>query len=242
MHLAEHKRQSADVPRYSRCCRARDSRMADIVSSSATHQPELAPLAFDREPGTRWTSGTPMQPTMAYWASLAKPCMIRGVSATTPEVTDVPAKWLVAVMDDAGGHGRKEVASGGGPIVATWPPVRGQVVRIECLSADPQWWWSITDLTIDATDIVIEEPPPVVEPPAEPDVIVGPMALDEPAARYLVEALAEKWHWPITQRDEINLGDGIIAVHQAIEYVTLKARDKGILTPFPFTDADGKPI
>jgi hypothetical protein len=216
-----------------------------IASSGATHNPELTHLAYDGSPGTRWTSGTAMLPTMAYWTILDAPCLISGISATTPEATDVPASWVVAVMDDEGGHGRQEVARGSGPIVATWAAVRGQVVRLECTSADAFFWWSITDLVVDAADIVDPVEPPVVPPvvpPTEPDIEVGPMTLDEPAARYLVEALAKKWGWPVRQRDEVHLGDGIVAVYQSVEYMTLKARDKGILTPFPFTDAEGKPI
>ena len=201
-----------------------------IASSGATHSPETTALAYDGDPTTRWTSGTAMQPTMAYWITLDKPAMIRGINATTPEPNDVPAAFTIAVMDDEGGHGRKEVAARSGPIVATWPPVRGQVMRIECTSSDAFWWWSISELTIDATDIPPEPLPP------EPDVTVGPMALEEPAARYLVEQLAKKWGWPVRQRDGVDFTTGEVTVEQSVSFVVARARAQGILEPFPFTE------
>ncbi len=207
-----------------------------IVTSGATHSPETSGLAWDSNPGTRWTSGTAMEPTMAYWVTLDAPAMISGINATTPEPNDNPRSWVVAVMDSDGGHGRKEVASGAGVVSATFAPVRGQVVRIECTSADPFYWWSISDLTIDATDIPpIVGPPPAVEPPPDLDVLVGPMALDEPAARYLVEALAKMWGWPIRQRDGVDFTTGAVTVEQSVVYVVARARAQGILEPWPFT-------
>jgi hypothetical protein len=159
----------------------------------------------------------------------------------------------VAVMDDSGGHGYREVAKGSGPIVAAWPAERAQVIKIVCNSQEDFYWWSITDLTITAADIVEEPPvvppivppvePPVVPPvvpPVEPppidgeDVTVGPAAYNEAQARWWLLYWAAKFNWPVRQRDEVHLGDGIIAVYQSVEYVTLKARDRGILSPFPF--------
>jgi hypothetical protein len=163
-----------------------------IVSSGATHSPETTALAWDGDPNTRWTSGVPMEPTMAFWVVLDKPYLISCVVANAGVDTDAPASWAIAVMDDEAGHGRQEVATGSGPIVATWTPVRGQTVRIECTSADEFYWWSITDLTITATDIVIEEPPPVV-PPTEPPVTdIGWRTWSEELCRLVVEGMAAK--------------------------------------------------
>jgi hypothetical protein len=204
-----------------------------IVSSGATHGNELAALAYDSSPGTRWTSGTAMQSGIAYWATLDAPSMIAGISATTPETTDVPASWVVAVMDDEGGHGRQEVATGSGPIVATWTPVRGQVVRIECLSADAFFWWSITDLTIDATEIPTEEPPPV-EPPVEPpDEEVGPAVFNEILARYWAEKWAKKFNWEVSEPCFVT-GPSELLVTQSITYPILRNKGDGIFEPWPF--------
>ncbi len=206
-----------------------------IVSSSATHQPELAPLAYDREAGTRWTSGTAMTPVMAWWCTFDKPVLISGVHASAGVDTDNPRKWLLSILDSDGGHGRREVASGAGVVSATFAPVRGQVVRIEQTGEDSYFWWSISELTIDATDIVIEEPPPVVPPvvPVDPDVIVGPMALEEPAARYLVEQLAKAWGWVVGEPCFVT-GPYELLVTQSIAYPILRNKGDGIFEPFPF--------
>jgi hypothetical protein len=201
--------------------------LAEIVSSGATHDPEMTALAWDGDPGTRWTSGIPMEPTMAFWVTLDKPSMISGVAANAGVDTDSPASWKVAVMDDEAGHGRQEVDAGEGPIVAEWTPVRGQVVRIECLSSDPQWWWSITDLTVEATETVaLPEPPP--------DEEVGPAVFNEVLARYWVERWAAKFNWRLIQREVVDFQGGMIGVEQWMVYEVARARDKGILTPWPF--------
>lgn len=189
--------------------------MARIISSGATHHPEEAPLAYDGDPATRWTSGEAMQPTMAYWLTLDAPAMIGGISATTPEPNDNPRAWKVVILDSDGGHGRKEVASGAGIVSATFAPVRGQVVRIEQTGEDSYFWWSITNLTIDAVDIVIEEPPPE---PAVTDVGWG--TWDEATARFVVEALAVKFGWPCFQREVVDFTIGKGYVKQAIVYTT----------------------
>lgn len=213
--------------------------MASIVSGGATHGADSIALAWDREAGTRYTSGVNMEPGMAVWFELDKPAMIGGISATTPEPHDNPADWTAFVMDSDGGHGLKEVAKGHGPIIATWLPVAGQWVKIVCDSTSNQYWLSITDLTIDAADIPpVVEPPPVVPPvvpPPDPDVLVGPLALEEPAARYLVEQLALKWGWPIRQRDGVDFTTGEVTVEQSVSFVVAKARAQGILEPFPFS-------
>jgi hypothetical protein len=215
-----------------------------IASSGATHSPETTALAYDGDPATRWTSGVPMEPTMAYWLTLDAPAMIAGISAQAADATDNPASWVVAILDSDAGHGRQDVATGSGPIVATWAAVRGQVVRLECTSADPQWWWSISGLTVDATDMVIEEPPivPPVVPPAEPlppdadDVTVGPGAYTEAQARWWLLYWAEKFGWPVRQRDGVDFTTGQVTVEQMVVYVVARARAQGILEPWPFTD------
>ena len=202
-----------------------------IASSGATHSPETTALAYDGDPTTRWTSGTAMQPTMAYWATLDKPAMIAGISATTPEPNDNPRAWTIVVEDNEGGHGRKEVASGAGVVSATFAPVRGQVVRIEQTGSDPDWWWSITDLTIDATDIV--EPPP-----SEPDVEVGPAAFNEVLARYWLERWARKFNWKVGEPCFVT-GPGELLVTQSVVYPILRNKGDGVFEPWPFTIPEG---
>jgi hypothetical protein len=168
-----------------------------------------------------------MLPTMAYWVTLDKPYMIGGVNATTPEPNDSPAKWVIAVMDDEGGHGRKEVATGSGPIVAQFAQVRGQVVRLECLSSDPQWWWSITDLTIDATDL------PDVVPDPLPDTEVGPAVFNEVLARYWTERWATKFNWKVGEPCFVT-GFGSLLVTQSITYPILRNKGDNIWEPWPW--------
>ena len=203
--------------------------MARIVSSSATHKPEDAGLAWDGQPSTRWTSGVARKRTMRFWLELDTSAMIGGINARAADDNDNPRKWQVHVADSDGGHGDKIVTEGSGPIIATWPAVRGQWVLIDCLDEDAYWWWSLNELAIDATDIPPEPPPP------DPDVLVGPMALEEPAARYLVEQLAKKWGWPVRQRDGVDFTTGVVTVEQSVSFMVARARAQGILEPFPFT-------
>lgn len=208
-----------------------------IASSGATHNPGETGLAYDGNPGTRWTSKAAQDPTMAYWVELDAPAMITGISATsTTWPDDNPRQWVVAVMDDDGGHGRKEVARGEGPVVASWAPVRGQVVKIEQVGKDDFYWWSIEDLSVDATDA-----PPVVEPAPEPEPIVvpGPESASEPLARYWVEFWAEKFGWRVVDRNVVDLQQGTIAIERHVVYLTARARAGGVLDAFPFTE---KPI
>jgi hypothetical protein len=207
-----------------------------IASSGATHSPETTALAYDGDPATRWTSGVPMEPTMTYWLTLDAPAMIAGISAQAADATDNPASWVVAVMDDDAGHGRQEVARGSGPIVATLAPVRGQVVRLECTSADPKWWWSIHSLTIDATAIV-EEPPvvPPVVPPTEPPVTdIGWRTWSEELCRLVVEGMAAKHGWPIKQREVLDFTTGQVYVKQAVIWAIGKVGPDGERDYWPF--------
>ena len=205
--------------------------MAQIISSGATHRTEESALAWDGNPATRWTSGTAMLPTMAYWATLDVPALISGVHISAGVDTDNPRKWLLSILDSEGGHGRKEVASGAGVVSATFAPVRGQVVRIEQTGSDPDWWWSITDLTIDATDIV--EPPP-----SEPDVEVGPAAFNEVLARYWVKRWAEKFDWKVSEPCFVT-GPGELLVTQSVIYPILRNKGDGVFEPWPFTESEG---
>ena len=213
--------------------------MSTIVSSSASHNPQDAPNAYDGNATTRWTSGIAMQLTMYFQAEFAGPVMIGGIDARAADNTDNPAKWTVAVMDSDGGHGRREMATGSGPIVATWPAERAQVVRIECTSSDDFYWWSIAELSIDAMDIV--EPPPV-EPPVELPVVdeeVGPAVFPETLARYWVQRWAARFGWPIRQRDGVDFTTRVVTVEQSVSFVVARARAQGILTPWPFTESEG---
>ena len=210
--------------------------MARIVSSGATHRPEETPLAYDGSGTTRWTSGTAMLPTMAVWFEFDIPCIISGIDARAGDDTDNPKSWVVAVLDDPGGHGRREVARGSGPIMATWAPERAQVVRIECTSSDSFYWFSISELTIKAMDI-----PPVVEPPPEPPITdeeVGPAVFNERLARYWTERWAKKFNWKVGEPCFVT-GPGELLVTQSITYPILRNKGNGIFEPWPFTNLEG---
>jgi hypothetical protein len=228
-----------------------------IVSSGATHSPETTALAWDGDPNTRWTSGAPMEPTMAFWVVLDAPALISCVVANAGVDTDAPASWAIAVMDDEGGHGRKEVASGAGVISAVFEPVRGQVVRIECLSSDANFWWSIHELTVDTAEITDPVEPPI-EPPADPPVVppvvppteppVVPPAEPEPGAvtdigwrtwseelcRLVVEGMAAKHGWVMKQREVLDFTTGQIAVKQAVIWTIGKVGPDGERDYWPF--------
>jgi hypothetical protein len=157
------------------------------------------------------------------------------------------------VMDDEAGHGRQDVATGSGPIAAAWTPVRGQVVRLECLSSDANFWWSIHELTVDTAEITdpVEPPiePPVeppTEPPIEPPIVppteppvvppveeVGPAAFNETLARYWVERWAAKFNWRVSEPCFVT-GPGELLVMQSITYPILRNKGDGVFEPWPF--------
>lgn len=170
----------------------------NIVENGATHNPGETGLALNGEVGTRWTSREPMSPTMAFWVVLDAPAMVSEVHAwSTTWPDDNPRKWVVALMDDTGGHGRKEVGSGVGEVhVVLEPAVRGQVVRIEQLGQSDEFWWSIEHLTLVGTTIeATPEPPPVVPPPVEPPPIEPPVIFPDPDgySEAMARAQVERW-------------------------------------------------
>jgi hypothetical protein len=165
---------------------------------------------------------------MWFEVTLDQPAIISGVLATTPETTDVPASWTVSVDG-------KEVATGSGPIIASWEPGLGSVIHITCTSADEHWWWSITDLMVAA----IDREPPVV-PPVEPD---DPAVTDiswhtwpEELCRQVVEGMADKWGWERKYREGADFTTGKIVVREAIIYVGQR-KDGDEYTPWPFEAA-----
>jgi hypothetical protein len=222
--------------------------MPTIAYATASHNPDDAPKAYDGDAASRWSTGVPMAPGMYYSLDLGARAMISGISARAADDTDNPASWKVKVCELGCEPPPVVVATGSGPIVATWPPVQGQRVIIECLSADPFYWWSISSLTVDAVDLPPYVEPPAPEPlPVEPpidggDVTVGPPSYTEAQARYWLEYWAGKFKWTLTHSDVVDFENGTIAVIDRVEYTSAKARDKGILTPWPFTDVDGNPI
>ena len=208
--------------------------MARIVSSSATDNPGETVLAYDGLAATRWTSGVARKRTMRFWLELDTSAMIGGINARAVDDNDNPRKWQVHVADSDGGHGDKIVAEGGGPIIATWPPVRGQWVLIDCLDEDAFYWWSIASLTVDATDI-----PPVIEPPPEPVTDTGWRTWSEELCRQVVEGMAEKWGWERKYREGFDFTIGKYIVREAIIYGGQQKNDAGGYDPWPF---EPKPI
>ena len=206
--------------------------MARPILSSASHNSNESGLALDGDPATRWTSGVAMEPAMYYVARFAAPVMIGGIDARAADDTDNPKDWTVAVMDDAGGHGYREVAHGSGPIVATWPVERAQVVKIVCNSKEDFYWWSLAEVVIDAVEIpvIVEPEPPII------DEEVGPAVFNETLARYWVEWWARKFGWYLAQRDVISFEGNLVAWEQSVVYLRARARAGGIMEPWPFTD------
>jgi hypothetical protein len=66
------------------------------------------------------------------------------------------------------------------------------------------------------------------------DEEVGPAVFNETLARYWVEQWAAKFNWRLIQREVVDFQGGLIGVEQWMVYEVARARDKGILTPFPF--------
>ena len=174
---------------------------------------------------------------MRFWLELDTLAMIGGINARAADDNDNPRKWQVHVADSDGGHGDKIVAEGSGPIIATWPAVRGQWVLIDCLDEDPFWWWSLHELTIDAVDI-----PPVIEPPpVEPPIVdeeVGPAVFNEVLARYWVKRWAEKFDWKVSEPCFVT-GPGELLVTQSVIYPILRNKGDGVFEPWPFTIPEG---
>jgi hypothetical protein len=228
--------------------------VARPVLSSASHRSDESGLALDGNATTRWTSGVAMQPAMYYEAEFATPVMLSGIDARAADDTDNPKDWTVALMDDSGGHGYREVAKGSGPIVAAWPAERAQVIKIVCNSQEDFYWWSIVDLLVDAVDIPPVVEPPVADPPVVPPVVppteppVVPPAEPEPGAvtdvgwrtwseelcRLVVEGMAAKHGWVMKQREIIDFTTGQVAVKQAVIWTIGKVGPDGERDYWPF--------
>jgi hypothetical protein len=119
-------------------------------------------------------------------------------------------------------------------------------VRLECLSSDANFWWSIHELTVDTAEITDPVEPPI-EPPADPPVVppvvppteppvtdIGWRTWSEELCRLVVESMAAKHGWPMKQREVLDFTTGQIAVKQAVIWTIGKVREDGQIDYWPF--------
>lgn len=122
-----------------------------FYTATASHKPDLAPLAFDNNIDTRWTSNAWQKPGMWFELDLSREADIRGIvldASRSPE--DFPRAYAVHVYADPGAPG-DAVAAGEGvdPVIEiTFEPVRGRYVRIVQTGESESRWWSIHEIRV----------------------------------------------------------------------------------------------
>ena len=119
--------------------------------ASASHQSGRAGAAFDEDPGSRWDSGTPMQPGMWFMADLHLTQEIRSVVLDTAgSANDHPRGYELYLSNDPEDFG-EPVARGDGAAVTRIeldPPVQARYLRVVQTGSHAQWFWSIHRLSI----------------------------------------------------------------------------------------------
>jgi HEAT repeat protein len=121
---------------------------------TASHNAGELKNATDKNPGTRWTTGTGMAPGQWLELDLHATCLIRRIVLdTTGSAGDFPRKYQVFVGDAPAPAGEPAVTGeGNGPVteIVFDPPRRGRHVRIVQQGRVDNLYWSVHELKVEA--------------------------------------------------------------------------------------------
>mgnify|MGYP005841172083 CR=1 FL=1 len=121
----------------------------DLLAASASHNPDDAQLAIDRDPMTRWTTGTAQSAGQWFEVDLGREKEIdRIILDAGTSTNDFPREYVVRISTSARRWGRP-VASGIGAsarIEIAFSPKKGRYVRIE-QTGTADFWWSIHEVS-----------------------------------------------------------------------------------------------
>ncbi len=126
-----------------------------IDSAEATHNPYEASLAFDNNPSTRWTTGTPQAPEQSILFKLNQAANIRGLDIQYEASSeDGPAEFQVFITIDPKNLGQP-VYSGKGLKKNTkieFAPKYGNYVKLVQTASKGGAFWSIHEITLIPAD------------------------------------------------------------------------------------------
>ncbi|MFO1521546.1 MAG: HEAT repeat domain-containing protein [Kiritimatiellia bacterium] len=126
------------------------------VLSSSNNSGAL-PAATDGNPGSRWTTNTPMRPGQWLALDLHVPCTVRSVVLdTTGSDGDYPRSYEVWVGDTPEPAGPPALEGIGSAAVTEMifdPPRTGRHVRIVQTGSDGGAYWSVHELKVDAEPV-----------------------------------------------------------------------------------------
>lgn len=123
----------------------------------ASHNPDKAGNAIDKDPNTRWDTGGVQQGGEWFRIELDEDCLIRGlVLDTRGSGGDYPRGYEIFVSPSSLGDGTLVLKGQGSEAVTkiVFPqPVRGRAIKIVQTGRAEGLFWSIHELTIDAEPV-----------------------------------------------------------------------------------------
>lgn len=124
---------------------------------SASNNPDALQAATDGNPGSRWTTNTPMRPGQWLALDLHVPCTVRSVVLdTTGSDGDYPRGYQVWVGDTPEPAGPPALEGIGSAAVTEMifdPPRTGRHVRIVQTGSDGGAYWSVHELMVEADPV-----------------------------------------------------------------------------------------
>ena len=119
---------------------------------SASHGTHELKNAVDGDAGSRWSTGTTMDPGMWFGIDLHMQSEIYSLTLdTTRSSLDYPRAYDVYVSDTLENMGEPRVSGKGDQPVTTIefkPPVNGRYIRVVQTGHSPDKFWSIHELTV----------------------------------------------------------------------------------------------
>jgi hypothetical protein len=120
--------------------------------ASSSHNNEIASLAIDSDPATRWKSGSMQMPGIWYMIDLKAELSLRGVDLllTDARPNDYPRGLEVYVSNSMEHFGKPvAVVQGQSPVtpITFDQPVHGRFIRLVCTQVD-RAHWSIYDIKL----------------------------------------------------------------------------------------------
>ncbi|MBI3734125.1 MAG: discoidin domain-containing protein [Chloroflexi bacterium] len=117
----------------------------------ASHNPNLAGLAFDHNPDTLWTSAAPQEPGMTFTLDMGAQHTITGLTLENGPRPEYPQGYRLMIATD--GEDWQEVAhspetGNWSPLSLTFDPVPVRYIRIECTAASRWQPWSISQIWV----------------------------------------------------------------------------------------------
>lgn len=154
-------RQQASDPALKQAAEAAAQNIEKLLAAparvTASHNPDKANNAIDKEPGTRWDTGAVQQGGEWFRIELDEDCLIKGlVLDTQGSGGDYPRGYEIYVSPSSLGDGQLVLKGQGDSAVTkiVFPqPVRGRAIKILQTGRAQGLFWSIHELTVDSQPV-----------------------------------------------------------------------------------------